>query len=215
MTRRTKACRLVPLVGAVTAALLNAGVAFAQSNDAPNSAAPGQVPKPTERPTAELRTDDSLDSLFDRLKKARSQEDAKAINHAIQVRWLESGSDTIDLLMRRAMKAMETKDYPLSLDLLDAVIDLRPDYPEGWNKRATVHYLMEDYGRSIGDIEQTLKLEPRHFGALAGLGSIFRRLGREEEALKVFEQTLAIHPRLESIQKAYSDLIEELEGRGI
>lgn len=201
-----------------------AGTAFAQSGEtnppAAQNAPEGQtqtdpLARPTPTPAPSVHTAETLDTLFSKLKRARSKEEAKSINQAIQVRWLDSGSATIDLLMQRALKAMESKDYPLSLDILDAVVDLKPDYAEGWNKRATVHYLRQDFGRSIGDIEQALKLEPRHFGALSGLGSIFRQLGKEEDALRVFEQALAIYPRLESIQKAYRDLIDEMDGRGI
>lgn len=176
---------------------------------------PGEEAEAEPDPDSDVRTSDTLDSLFDKLKRAGSDEEAKAINRAIQLRWLRSGSDTIDLLMRRALKAMESKDYALSLDLLDAVIDLRPGYAEGWNKRATVHYLMRDFGRSLGDIEQTLKLEPRHFGALSGLGSIFKQLGKDEDALRVFEKALQIYPRLDSVQDAYRDLLESTQGRDI
>lgn len=165
--------------------------------------------------TVEIRTADTLDTLFSKLKKARSSEAAKSINQAIQLRWLESGSDTVDLLMQRAMQAMETKDYPLSLDILDSVIDLKPTFAEGWNKRATVYYLMQDFGRSMGDIEQTLQREPRHFGALSGLASIFRSLGRDRDALEIYEKTLEIHPRLKNVQKAYQSLLEEIDGRDI
>ena len=161
------------------------------------------------------RTTDTLDSLFVKLKRARSSDAAKSINHAIQMRWMESGSDTVDLLMQRAVSAMESKDYPLSLDLLDAVIDLRPGFAEGWNKRATVYYLIQDFGRSMGDIEQTLKLEPRHYGALSGLASIFRYLDRDRDALDLYEKTLEIHPRLKSVQKAYQVLLEKIDGNDI
>ena len=198
--------------GLVVATLVSGQETPAPRNDAPNKETPQQA-KP--QPKTEIRTADTLDTLFGKLKKAGSAEAAKSINHAIQLRWLESGSDTVDLLMQRAMNAMESKDYPLSLDLLDAVIDLRPGFAEGWNKRATVYYLMQDFGRSMGDIEQTLKLEPRHFGALSGLASIFRYLGRDKDALEVYEKTLAIHPRLKNVQKAYQDLLEEIDGRDI
>jgi len=206
------AAAVVLACGLTAASLVWGQESAAPQNDGAEKQAPQQgVPQSK----TEIRTADTLDSLFGKLKKAKSEEAAKSINHAIQLRWLESGSDTVDLLMQRAMQAMESKDYPLSLDLLDAVIDLRPGFAEGWNKRATVYYLMEDFGRSMGDIEQTLKLEPRHFGALSGLASIFRYLGRDDDALEVYEKTLAIHPRLKNVQKAYQDLLEEIDGRDI
>ena len=81
-------------------------------------------------------------------------------------------SDTTDLLMARVQKAIENKDLALALKLLDAVVKIKPDYIEAWNRRATIYYMQKDYGRSLADIRQVLRLEPRHFGALTGLGLI-------------------------------------------
>lgn len=197
---------------AMAVCVFTAGEGVAE--DLPGTAPPQSESSQAENPV-DLHTNDTLDSLFTALKKAPSSEAAKAVNHAIQVRWLHSGSATVDLLMQRALEAMNSKDFPLSLDLLDAVVDLKPDFAEGWNRRATVYYLTEDFGRSIGDIEQTLKLEPRHFGALSGLANIFRRLGKDADALDVYEKTLEINPRLESVQKAYQELLEKIDGRDI
>lgn len=205
----------IAFVFGLAAASLAVGQVSPEESAPRTETTPPKATAPNPEAKTEIRTADTLDTLFLKLKKAGSTKVAKAINHAIQLRWLESGSDTVDLLMQRAMQAMDSKDYPLSLDLLDSVIDLRPGFAEGWNKRATVYYLMEDFGRSMGDIEQTLKLEPRHFGALSGLASIFRYLGRDKDALDVYEKTLEIHPRLENVQKAYQKLLEEIDGRDI
>ncbi len=118
----------------------------------------------------------------------------EAAEAAILKLWLESGSDTVDLLMERTLKAMDEKNYSLALDFLDRIVTLEPDYVEGWNKRATVFYLTDDYGKSVSDIERVLSIEPRHFGALAGLGTILRELGDDKRALEAYRQALALDP---------------------
>jgi tetratricopeptide (TPR) repeat protein len=149
-----------------------------------------------------------LDALFASLATAENREAAKAAERAILTLWLESGSDTADLLMEWALKAMDEEDYPLALDFLDRIITLEPRYVEAWNKRATVHFLNDDYAKSLADLEQVLAIEPRHFGALAGLGTILRELGDEQLALDAYRQALALDPVMSEVQKA----IDELEG---
>ena len=129
--------------------------------------------------------------------------------------WLASGSDTIDLLMERAMFAMEGKDYALALELLDAIVELKPDFAEGWNKRATLYYLIDDYDRSMRDIQKVLALEPRHFGALSGLGLILQDVGQTRGALAAFQQALAVHPFLGNIEDSVTELLREVEGDAI
>jgi tetratricopeptide (TPR) repeat protein len=150
-----------------------------------------------------------LDELFATLKSAPNKEAADAAESSINRIWLQSGSDTVDLLMTWALKAMSEKDYALALDYLDRVTIMKPDYAEGWNTRATVHFLMQDYGPSIADINRTLVLEPRHFGAMSGLGMILRELGQEKRAIEVFRAALAIDPYLDNVKKA----LEELEAK--
>ena len=152
----------------------------------------------------------TLNELFIALKG----DDADAADRAesdILALWLESGSETVDLLMRWALQAIDSKAYPLALDYLDRITTLKPEYVEGWNKRATVYYLTDDYGKALSDIEHVLALEPRHFGALAGLGTIFRDLDQDRRALTAYRAALAIDPRMDNVQKA----IDELEAKGI
>jgi tetratricopeptide (TPR) repeat protein len=120
---------------------------------------------------------------------------------------MKSGSDTVDLLMGWAMKAMNEKDFPLALDLLDQVVTMQPDFAEGWNKRATIEYMQDDYGKALADIAHALALEPRHFGAMSGMGMILREIEENEEALAVLRRALEIHPQLENIDT----LVKELE----
>ena len=110
---------------------------------------------------------------------------------------------------------MEDKDYPEALDILDQVIVLKPDFAEGWNKRATVHYLADDYASSVADIRQTLALQPRHFGALSGLGMILQETGQKEQAIVVLRKALAINPQLDKIKEAVERLEKETAGDAI
>ncbi len=154
-----------------------------------------------------------LDALFLELRDADDLGSAQAISRRIHSLFLQSGSHTLDLLMSRSATAIEAKDYGLALDLLDAVTRLEPAYVEGWNRRATVHFLREDFGRSLADIEQVLRLEPRHYPALSGFGIILRRTGQNKRALEVFQHVLGIYPLLENAQDAVTSLREELWGQ--
>lgn len=170
-------------------------------------------PAPVLEPEAEAK--DELEKLFADLKAAKDPALAKKIAYQIQQIWLKSGSPTIDLLMARAAAAMEAKEYGLSLDLLDTVTRLAPNYAEGWNRRATVYYLQEEFGRSLVDIERVLNLEPRHWGAISGLGIILRRLERKEEALSAFRRVLDLNPNSENARKSVEDLEVETAGEAI
>ena len=98
---------------------------------------------------------------------------------------------------------------------LDAVIALKPDYTEGWNRRATLYYMKKDFGHALADIHEVLVLEPRHFGALSGLGLILQEIGDEKHALAAYRRALAIDPHLEHIGDVVNSLREKVEGRDI
>ena len=95
------------------------------------------------------------------------------------------------------------------------MVKLRPDYVEAWNRRATLYYLQNDYGHSLADIQQVLAREPRHFGALAGLGMIMQELGDDKHALEAFRKALAVNPHLEKVPDLVKTLSEKVEGRDI
>ena len=156
-----------------------------------------------------------LDFLFGALKAAPDEASAKHVEARIWAVWLQTPSDTAALLMMRAKAAMDAKQVDVALKLLDAVVKLRPDYVEGWNRRATLYYLKNDYMHSLQDIEQVLVREPRHFGALAGLGMIMQDLGDEKRALDAFRKALAVNPYLEKVPELVKTLTEKVEGRDI
>src|SRR6195952_5842995 len=156
-----------------------------------------------------------LDFLFGALKAAPDDASARHVEARIWALWTQTPSDTTALLMFRANAAMEAKQMEVALKLLDAVVKLKPDYVEGWNRRATLYYLQNDYAHSLEDIEQVLIREPRHFGALAGLGMIMQDLGDEKRALDAFRKALAVNPHLDKVPDLVKTLTEKVEGRDI
>src|ERR1700730_8279092 len=157
----------------------------------------------------------NLEFLFEALKPAPDADSAKLVEGRIWALWLASGSDTTDLLMSRVKSAMENKDNALAIKLLDAVIRLKPDYVEGWNRRATLRFAEKDYGGALADIQQVLGREPRHFGGVSGLGVIRQELGEDKLALEAFRRALAVNPNLQRISDFVKTLSEKVEGRDI
>jgi Flp pilus assembly protein TadD len=148
-----------------------------------------------------------LGGLLEALATSEDGQAADALARQVQSMWNQSGSASVDLLMARATLAIRNRDFTLALDLLDTVIALAPDFAEGWNRRATVHFLRDDYARSIADVEQVLRLEPRHFGALSGIGIMLDELGQDRQAQLFLSEALRVHPHL-SVAKQRLDAIE-------
>jgi tetratricopeptide (TPR) repeat protein len=176
--------------------------------DPPAEAAPAPQAAAPDAP-------DRLDTLFTDLKRARSEAAAQRIARSIWDEWFKSGSATVDLMMTWSDTALKAKKFDVALDFLDQVIVLRPDYAEGWNRRATVHFMMDNYSKSMVDIDRTLQLEPRHFGALSGLATIMYNTGRKEMALEAYERVLDVYPMMRNAQEQLGKLAEELTGEGI
>lgn len=173
-------------------------------------------PKPQDADQdREQDRDQMLAELYSHLAKAPDAEQSAPIAKTIETLWLRSGSDTIGLLMRRAFKAVEEQRMDLALQLLDAVVELGPDYAEGWSRRAYVHYLKNDYTSAVGDLRRTLALEPNHYKALEGLGRILREGGQKKSALKVYQELLRIYPHMPGAKEAADELTVEVEGQGI
>lgn len=177
--------------------------------------AEGARPAPPKKPVHARGNVHNLDFLFGALKVAPDDETAHAIEQRIWALWIKSPSDTTTLLMSRAQKAIEAKDTNLAIELLDAVVKIKPDYVEGWNRLATLYYAKKDYGRSLADIREVLKREPRHFGALAGLGLILQDIGDDKQALEVYRRALALYPRMQRIPDLVKELSEKVEGKDI
>jgi tetratricopeptide (TPR) repeat protein len=203
--------RLFPLTTLVAVSLFAAIAARAEtglrSYDLPNGDAGSDV--------APAGREEVLDMLFERLSAADNKAESRAFEEAIREIWLDSGSPSIDLLMERGFDALREENYDRAYFYFDEVVTLAPGFAEGWDKRAAVHYIREDYAEALHDIEQVLRLEPRHYQAMAGLGIILEELGDKKGALDAFRRALALNPWLDSIDERIAPLELDVEGRGI
>ena len=193
-------------------------VAFAQNDPrvVPPKDQKKKLPEaPAKLPKVGADRTRGLDFLFGALKAAPDEASARHVEARIWAQWMQTPSDTAALLMTRAKAAMDAKNIDIALKLLDSVVKLRPDYVEAWNRRATLYYLKSDYRHSLEDIQQVLIREPRHFGALAGLGMIMQDIGDDKRALDAFRKALAVNPHLEKVPELVKSLTEKVEGRDI
>jgi tetratricopeptide (TPR) repeat protein len=156
-----------------------------------------------------------LPQLFDALKAAPSPEDAELVEGKIWAIWLEAHDPAIDTLMAEGSEAMRAQQFGTAMEKFNAIIAQRPDFAEGWNKRATLFYMMGDYTHSLADIDHTLELEPRHIGALSGLGLVNLQMDREEAAADAFERVLAIDPQSTSAKKNLTTVRDILKRKQI
>ena len=153
----------------------------------------------------------ALDDLFAQLRTATAPAEIEALQNGIWQLWLTSGNVAIDKELETAMRAMQAGDHTLAIAYLDNIIILNPDFAEGWNKRATAHYLRGEYRASLADIVETLRREPRHFGALWGQAGIMRQLGEHRRALGVLNRLSAICPHLPGLHEQQLSLREQLD----
>jgi tetratricopeptide (TPR) repeat protein len=171
----------------------------------------GPTPRPATSnlvaPSLEVLRARRLDELYARLREAPEARLARVIEREIDLVMIQSGSDTADLLTARATEAYQRNDHDLSLALLDTVVDLYPDYVEGWSRRASVHFARKEFGQAVADLEQVIAREPRYFGAYVGLGMILQQLGQERGALTAFRRAVEINPHVQRVP----DMIRRLE----
>ena len=200
------------ILSAFCAAALTAGALSPALAAEPTAAA---IDKPADAKPAEVKPENRLDKLFAELKRERNEKAAERIAARIWEEWGHSGSASIDLMMIWSKTAMDSKKFDVALDFLDQVVTMSPSYAEGWNRRATVHFMMQNYAKSMADINHTLQLEPRHFGALSGMGQIMKNTGHKELALEAWQRVLDIYPMMRSAQNEVATLSEELAGEGI
>jgi len=168
-----------------------------------------------EPPQSRAESTKVLSNLYAHLAAATDAQSAKEIAETIERLWLLPYSDTIAVLMERSATALAQKNNALALKLLDAVVDLAPDYAEGWHRRAVVHFSNNDYMRALGDLRRALALEPNHFKALDGLAHILRELNRDRQALQAYRQLLSVNPYYSGAADAVRELEREVEGQGI
>ena len=144
----------------------------------------------TERESA------ALDALFDQLRSAPDDATARAITNQIWIYWTTPADPVLAARMRDVLALRQQADFPAVIALLDEIVVDYPSYAEGWNQRATVHYLLRNFEQSMADIEKVLEFEPRHFGALVGRAVMYKEQGQDALALKDMAAALAIHPFL-------------------
>ena len=169
---------------------------FAQTTDVPGSVLPGENAR--------------LDALFVELQKP-DLSDPERVTSEIWIQWSRSGSPAMDLLFGRGQSAMAAGAPELAIAHFTALIDHAPEFAEGWNARATAYFQAGEFGPSVADIAQVLRLNPRHFGALSGFGMILEETGREAQAMEVYRAALAVHPHLEGVL----DAIKRLEAKAV
>lgn len=165
-------------------------------------------------PLRAAQDDSRLDALFEKLKSG-SDEEARATERQIWQIWIEHKNPEIARLMQRGIAAMAEDDEEEALDAFNQITRHDKGFAEGWNKRATIEFAMGDFEASVSDVERTLALEPRHFGALSGLGQIYVAIGNKKQALKAFRAALAIDPHLDGLREKVKELEKELEGSPI
>ena len=200
------ASRLTTLV---CLSVLTAASPAASAPSEPNrTGRPAQEAKPAPKPP-------SLDDLFARLRASGDPVEAKGIAKLIERRLAGSGSPTADLLTDRARQAVTAHDFPLAAELMDRVTALEPNWSEGWNRRATVFWLLTDKDDAIGDLKRALVLEPRHFEAWAALGRIYESQDDKARALSAFRRAKALYPQMDKIGEAIDRLAPEVDGRDL
>ncbi len=176
----------------------------------------GLVKPPDELPSLPKgERNRNIDFLFGALKAAPDEASAKAVEDRIWAVWTGAGNETTNLLMSRAKKAADDKEYDLAIRMLSSIIEIKPEFTEAWNRRATVYFLKKDYVNSMADIGKVLAREPRHFGALSGLGLIMQDVGDDKHALEAYRKALEIYPRLKGMEEKVKTLKDKVGGRDI
>lgn len=192
------------LAGPAAAAPPEAGARPGGNRSAPEKQAAKPAPKPP-----------SLDDLFARLKASEDPAEAKGVAKLIEQRLDRSGSATVDLLTDRARQAMTGHDFALAAELMDRATALEPTWSEGWNRRATVFWLLSDKGEAVSDLQRALVLEPRHFEAWSALGKIYESMDDKSRALAAYRRALALYPKMDKLREAVDRLAPEVDGRDL
>jgi tetratricopeptide (TPR) repeat protein len=158
------------------------------------------------------QNDPALDDLFEQLAVTTSDEEASNITREIWQRWTANDDPNVSQLMQIGIRALNYSTYRKALQSFDRVIEIAPEFAEGWNKRATLYYHIKEYRRSIDDIKKTLRLEPRHFGAWSGLGLVSIAQENYTGALAAFKKALSINPHISNIRR-YVQKLEDWQQR--
>ena len=140
------------------------------------------------------QNDPRLNNLFKKLNETENQDEIRNLISDIWNIWYEVDDPKVIEYFEKGIQAMNLRNYPLAIRFFNNLIEEDPNFAEGWNKRATVHFMLGNFDESMNDIIKTLELEPRHFGALDGMGLIFIHQGQFQEAIEVYDKMLEIFP---------------------
>jgi tetratricopeptide (TPR) repeat protein len=153
----------------------------------------------------ELATPDDLPALFRQLRDSDDLVRALTENSIWQT-WSRSGDAKVDALFKVGVEQMNQGRTEAAIDTFTEIIRRKPDFAEGWNKRATIYFLVGDYDKSLADCDEVIKRNPQHWGALSGYGQIYVQLDRPEEALTYFQRALAVNPNLQNVENMIQQL---------
>ncbi len=167
------------------------------------------APAPAQSLSAMAGEAEELDALFVELKSPDTR-DWESVEQRIIRHWTHSGSASADLLLQRGQEALEAGEFEAAIEHFSALIDHAPEFAEAWNGRATAFYMVDEYGLAIDDVAHVLALNPRHFGALAGLGTMLEEMGDTKNALAAYRMAAALNPHRESLQQAIGRLQGQL-----
>jgi tetratricopeptide (TPR) repeat protein len=208
--------QLIVLAGALFAANGERALAEAQT-PVLQEAPPEAKAAPVRRPLRAGKTDRAarLDTLYEALAKAPNQAIAKIVEAKIEALNFQSGSVTADLLMVRARSMIQAKDSKVAFEILDSVIQIAPSFIEARAQRATLYYVTKNIPGALADLRVVIAREPRHYGALMGLGVILQEIGEDKRALEAFRRALAVDPYLDAVPEMVKKLQVEVEGRDI
>lgn len=164
------------------------------------------------RLTPEAERAARLEALFERLSTIDDPETGNLVAEEIWAIWLDSGSPSVNLLLKRGTAAQKKGDEDLARLMFEKVKELEPDYAEGWSRSGRLAFNERDFGKALVDITQALIYEPRHFYALWTLGNIFEQLGRMDEAFEAYSEAHKLYPALQAVEDQMNKLRKDVEG---
>lgn len=165
----------------------------------------------TALPVSADQTDERLNGLFDRLGVSSDPASIRATENSIWEIWLQHSNPDVERLLVMGTQRMNARQFPEALLIFNELVNVVPDFAEAWNKRATLYYMVGNFEASIDDIEATLELEPRHFGALSGLGLVYLQQGELQKARQAFADLIAVHPNSPNAQENLRYVTEQLQ----
>ena len=156
------------------------------------------------------QTDDRLETLFITLSSSSDEQVIKSTENQIWEIWFAHPNSDVERLMQIGVQRMNANRQTEALIIFSELVENFPDYAEAWNRRATLHYILGNYQESIDDIERVLSLEPRHFGALSGLGLVYLQLDQLRKAKEAFEDLIKVHPNSPNARENLRRVNEDL-----